>query len=91
LAVVAGNLQTVKVYINGELVGTANNTKTITGNIDITVGHCGYSQAGQNRFNAYLSDYSVYNREVPDNEILSLFETSGCIYYELNLNLEEII
>jgi hypothetical protein len=37
-----------------------------------------------------MSDCRVYNRELSANEVLSLYETTGGIDYELKLNIEEI-
>jgi hypothetical protein len=89
MAVVVGNLQTIKLYINGELLGTASNTNTITGNLAVIIGNSGYGSNGQNRFNAWVNDYRVYNRELLANEVLALYETTGGIDYELKLNIEE--
>jgi hypothetical protein len=89
LAMVVGNLQTLKMYINGELLGTGVNTTPITGNLAITIGHSGYGQSGQNRFNAWLNDYRVYNRELSTNEVLALYEL-GNIDYNMTVSLEEI-
>jgi hypothetical protein len=88
LAVVVGNLQPIKLYINGELLATGNNSSSV-GNLGITIGHSGYGLNSQNRFNAWVADYRVYNRELSANEILTLYEQGG-IDYELKLSLEEV-
>jgi hypothetical protein len=88
VAVVVGNLQPIKLYINGELIGTINNSNSV-GNLAITIGHSGYGSGAQNRFNAWVSDYRVYNRELSSNEVLALYETTGGIDYELKLNIED--
>jgi hypothetical protein len=90
VAMVVGNQQTIKLYINGEFIGSVANTASITGNLLVKLGNSGYPSTLQNRFNAYLNDYRAYNREISANEILSLYETTGNIDYQLNLNIEEV-
>jgi hypothetical protein len=87
-SIVIGNLQPIKLYINGELLTSVDNSNSV-GNLGITIGNSNYAQPGQNRFKGWLKDYRVYNRELSSQEVLVLYEF-GNIDYELKLSLEEI-
>jgi hypothetical protein len=42
MAMVIGNVQTIKLYINCELLGLVTNTASITRTLPITIGNSGY-------------------------------------------------
>jgi hypothetical protein len=65
-----GNISTHKLYINGNLIGTGANAQTITANLNVSF--------GQNFNHGYLRGYGqdmrLYNRELSEFAVLSLYE-----------------
>jgi hypothetical protein len=73
--------------LNGNLITTASNTQTIT--TDITTLKFGQNYS-QGYIRGYGADMRFYARELSANEVLSLYETTGGIDYNMTVSLEEI-
>ena len=73
-----------KIYLNGELIGSQNNT-SVTSNIrdELTIGNDSYETYTGNGLNGYLNDARIYDHALSDKEVQEI--AKGLIlHYKLN-------
>jgi len=70
VAVKDGDLDEMRLYLDGDLAGTASNATTIDFDLDLGIGRLGKSYSGR-YFNGMIDEISLYNWAFNESDVLS--------------------